>query len=274
MSAGTVHAVYTPPDQLSVTANNVTELEFFPNQIPFASPSPQQLRITVNGAERTFPVGDERPITWQVSKRDRNASAKSAVVEGPVSHVFAEPFMVVEPSQGNAVELKVAKDLAEQIQDAWHHDYYTDCPRKLDSELAPADLATMNLVLVGGPSVNAFTQRIAPYLPFRIDDHGITKGDRVFPGSHLILVTAFPNPMNPAHYVAIVATNSPEKIVLPDPDLAHTATYDFAVWRVEATHNTVLLGKYLWDDSWKQLWPDDSIAGNLGFLWRAVGWRH
>jgi hypothetical protein len=85
----------------SVTVTNVAELEFLPSDTPQVYPAPRQYHITVNGVEREEAVPEDgRPIGGQVLPRDASSIGKTDLVEGPVSHAFAEPFLVVAPSQG------------------------------------------------------------------------------------------------------------------------------------------------------------------------------
>jgi hypothetical protein len=79
---------------------------------------------------------------------------------------------------------------------------------KSDAEVTPADIANLDLVLVGSARSNAIVQRLAPSLP--VDD----RADRLVAGgvsssdADRAYRVACPNPLSPGHNVLIYGADT------------------------------------------------------------------
>jgi hypothetical protein len=80
---------------------------------------------------------------------------------------------------------------------------------RADRDLDEREAAAHPLVLLGGPSQNAWTARLAPALPVRFEARGFRWQDRLYdaPGEGIHLV--WPNPLAPDRFLLLIAANSP-----------------------------------------------------------------
>ena len=86
----------------------------------------------------------------------------------------------------------------------------------------------------------------------KIGPGSVKIGDRTHTGPVLV-VAAYPNPLNDKKYVVIIASNDFNSFVLTDTDFALKGDYDVAVWQIVAGRGQRLAGKFWWDNSWQRL---------------------
>lgn len=146
------------------------------------------------------------------AKSAPGAPVKNARLEGPMSDVFRSRFILVPGTLGDDLSDAVCREEAEWFsRSRWRRIHNTDCIIKPDTEITAADRKDANLVLIGGPDVNALTRRLAPRLPVVFEKDGsITVDGRKLaaPGGALALVR--PNPENVDRYVLLFAGTSLE----------------------------------------------------------------
>jgi hypothetical protein len=258
---GRVKVSFDAPGRITAQASNVSELEFRPSRFPADIPRSGTLEVEVNGELHTVTVKEGEPIRLRVLPAEGGgAMTKTAGLEGPVSQAFAEPFVLVQATGGSRQEQDVSKRLADQIEKGWRDNYYVSCPRKTEGEVTPEDIAAANLVVAGGPNVNATIKRLFGSLPFGLDADGLNVGDMRIENGRALLSAIYPNPLNPRHYVVLVASNSPDAAELPAPELARSGSYDVAVWGFEADKGIQLLGEWYWDKFWSRLVPGGAVG--------------
>jgi hypothetical protein len=253
-SLGWVNAHFSASGKIIAQVSNISELEFLPSRFPMDVHNSGTLEIDINGVIHTVSIKNDEPVKLRILPPDGDTIyKKTTTLEGPVSHAFAESFVIVQTIGGTQAEDELSKKLADQIEKSWQDNYYVSCPRKTDREITLADIATMNLVIVGGPNVNATIKRIFGSLPFELDAGGIRVGDMKVESGQALMSAIYPNPLNPQRYVVLVASNSPNAAELPVPELARSGSYDVAVWRFDANKHSELLGEWYWDRSWNHL---------------------
>jgi dienelactone hydrolase len=251
---GRINARFEAPNRIVADVANIGGFSILPDRLPVPLPAGTSLKMTVNGASREYPIASPAGgVEWRAGSALKNPrGSKSPSIEGPVSHAFAEPFVIVEPTGSDAAGRAVSLRLAQQVEKAWLDNYYVPCQRKLDSQVDARDLAAMNLVLVGTPDQNRVLSQLAPRLPFRFGPQGVTVGGQSLSGQVLI-AGVFPNPANPNRYVVILASNGAIAADLPAPDLARYASFDLAAWRLDAGKKPDPIGEWYWDSTWTRL---------------------
>ncbi|HUV38693.1 MAG TPA: PHB depolymerase family esterase, partial [Planctomycetota bacterium] len=91
------------------------------------------------------------------------ALVKTASVEGPVSDVFRQRFILVTGTAGDDAWDAAARDFAESFNTSvWRAVQHVDCLVKTDAQLTDDDRRNANLVLIGGPAVNAAAGALLP----------------------------------------------------------------------------------------------------------------
>jgi hypothetical protein len=108
-----------------------------------------------------------------------------------------------------------------------------------DTALTEDELKDNNLVLFGNASTNAVLARIQDRIPIWISGECVFAGRREYRGGHLGYCLIYPNPLNPARYVAVFAGNSVEAIDCFDkiwPTFkAAPRDIDYGVFELEGT---------------------------------------
>jgi hypothetical protein len=112
---------------------------------------------------------------------------------------------------GTAAEADVQREAAQRLQrklaGRWAN---VMIPIKADSEISDALLKDAHILLVGRPSTNRLTGRLAGALPVRFGPASVTVAQETFAHPHTALVAAGPSPMAPDRMIVIFAGLSPE----------------------------------------------------------------
>jgi len=81
---------------------------------------------------------------------------------------------------------------------------------KPDTDVTDEDIATRNLLLLGGPEVNRLTARVAADLPVKFARGRFVVGEDVYDQPTNCVKFIHPNPLNPRRYVMVHAFNDAE----------------------------------------------------------------
>ena len=168
------------------------------------------IRVEVNGK-----AGEHRAATdgwlrlrkhgeaWRPSKEPTGLH-KTPDLEGPITHAFMTPFVIVYGTHGTDERAKrVARDEANILKDRWNRWARGRARVKADRDVKPDDIARLNLILVGDPATNSLIPRVNARLPIRIERNAIVFGDRRFEGNDVGVKCVYPNPLNPKRYVVL-----------------------------------------------------------------------
>jgi len=71
------------------------------------------------------------------------------------------------------------------------------------------DLSDSNLILLGRPEDNALTAKVIGKLPISFDGDKIKLGGKKYSGPNAGVILCYPNPLNPARYVVMIAGSTP-----------------------------------------------------------------
>lgn len=138
---------------------------------------------------------------------------KSAQLYGPVIDAFNTPFLIVVGTMGRdakSIELnEAARRAAEALAREWMGRAYGIAEIKRDTELAPEDINSRNLILFGNASTNRLIAQINNELPIKFASTGIVAGNQALTGDDSGIVLIRPNPLNPKRYVVIVGGTTP-----------------------------------------------------------------
>ncbi len=190
---------------LSVSTSNVRA--FTLRMGPAGSTLQQGSRITVavNGQKVDVP-GPMTDRSWNVSLvregskwalqgKSSDGLQKKHGLQGPIDDAFLDSFVFVKPTgqaANPAVQKWVEAEMSRAIRE-WRRQFRGEPQVREDTAVTEADIANSNLVLWGDASSNKLLARIADKLPMRAK------------GENQVLLTIYPNPLNPNRYVV---TNS------------------------------------------------------------------
>ncbi len=155
----------------------------------------------------------------------RGVLVKSAQLEGPMSDVFRSRFILVVGTTGDDSFDDACREAAEWFnRERWRNEQHVDCIVKTDAELTAEDRRDANLVLIGGPDVNAITREIASKLPLKFEkDAAISIDGKKLPAPGGAVALVYPNPKNVNRYVLLFAATTPEAT----RDIIRRADVDF-----------------------------------------------
>ena len=135
---------------------------------------------------------------------------------GPMSEVFATPFIVVEGTAtkggGEQHGMKLAVD---NLRDEYQRQFYgAEFVIKKDTEVTDEDVKTHSLVLVGNAESNLLWGRLAAKNP-----NALTPKNPSTAPDKQVFAQVFKNPANGNNYVLLIGTNNL-------PSMAHVAGLD------------------------------------------------
>lgn len=141
----------------------------------------------------------------------RAATDKRPGVEGPLADVWYGPQLIVYGTRDRK-QTEANRLTAERLS---MYAPWVDLrvPVKADVDVSDEELAHRSVVLVGNPSSNALTARVAPDLEaagFRFEAHALTVGDERFEGDAVGLSVIRPSPFAPDRYLVVHAGVGPE----------------------------------------------------------------
>jgi pimeloyl-ACP methyl ester carboxylesterase len=168
------------------------------------------IRVTVNGEQRFMgEVGKSRNIVIrkeEAAAERQHHLRKSTNLCGPFEDIFNHPFLVVRGTTAKdaARKNRVSQD-ADWFKKRW--EAWTDgWPRmKDDVDVTDDDIKNFSLLLLGRPSENVLTAKVAPDLPIQFEGNDFVFDGRTHSGGDVGLCMIRPNPLNSLRYVAIMA---------------------------------------------------------------------
>jgi len=223
----TIDGVADPEKKtIEIKTSNVTELAIESARLPFEG---APARVTLDGAAvdatkasrgdgvqsaYVFRRGKEGWAPAPPEAAEGFAPRKTALLEGPVEHAFMSPFLVVSADNVGAKEKDLmraaAKQAADELVALWRYRFAVPCRRKPANEVTNADIAGLNLVLIGGPEQNSLTRRVLDSrLIIALEGEAIRISGRQYAGPNAGATVCCPNPLNPQRYVVIIAGTTP-----------------------------------------------------------------
>jgi predicted esterase len=253
-----VEAKFVPPNHIEAKTENVGELELFPEMLAKAGMTGTSLSVALNGTNREVPL-DGKSVVLEIAPQKPAKVHKNHDIEGPVSHAFAGPFILVGNSGGSAEELKLENAVLDAMAKHWEETFFVPCRRKLDKEITDADIRDNNLIFAGTPQTNTLLKRVGGQIPLRVEPARLQVGDASYDGKDLSATIVYPNPLNPRRYIVVTESNNFASFVLPQPNPARMCWYDVAVWR-SGPGRVFLKWAGYWDNTWTRLLTDPAAV--------------
>ena len=144
--------------------------------------------------EQAESVNPTTPFSGRISRALRMARSR---------HVY-----VVPTHESDAATQEQIKEYVLSIRDR----FAPDAPVVTDEDALKHDLSSRIVIVYGTLTGNLWLAQMSNLPPVRIEADQIT-ADRVFAGSQLRLISAFPNPGNPAYAVVIYTAQRAEDVV-------------------------------------------------------------
>jgi len=178
-----------------------------------------------------------------------NPLGKSMGLEGPVSHMFARPFLVTcedsshDPSHS-------AERWCNKFRDRWKKDFFCDCRFKRLAELTTEDWNSFDvLVFCANPS--RAVPKAGSEGRLSLAQDSVTIGKRKINGSAIGAIAIWRNPQWPDHYIAVATSNELSRCAWPDVNFAFEGWFDYIVWDTTSSQNTVVLEADRFDRDWR-----------------------
>jgi hypothetical protein len=250
---GSIQAQLDKSNRVILSTENVGEVELLREKMPDAFAAIKHWDVIINGIKSNYDIGKNGRMVLQIEPiAPQEGLYKNRNIEGPISHAFAQPFLLVQGSRGDIAAQKSIEQVVESIEKSWKKNYFVGCRRKKDRDVTAEDIRNLNLILVGDRNSNVILDRIGDSLPLSINPKEVTIGDRTYPGKALI-TAVYPNPLNTNRYVVIITSNDIASLSLPEPDLALHANYDVAIWQSIPGRGFGIVSEFWWDNSWSRL---------------------
>lgn len=200
-------AEFVEPGLLRLDTRNVAVAVLTP---PVAlAPRGQRLRVVWNGRALEASSGPDGAFVLRTADARPDVQTKRAGVEGGFSSLFASPFVIVVGTASADPAMNAAlAEKGEQLAGAWRA-WQHQPPRLVrDTDLTDADTRNLSLVLVGGPSENAVSARMAAALPLKVTTDSITLDGRRFDTRDAVAEMVRPHPSNPERQLMVIAPTS------------------------------------------------------------------
>lgn len=214
--AGSVAAHIAEGNAVDLLVDGVNRLSLDLGAHP-AIESAQPVTISVNRAAAlrtmlppagTVELSRAASGTWALADGPVPAEEKRGGFCGPMRDAIARPFALVYGTRGSDPELVSASySLAQEAAKAWR-EWWWGTPLVLrDVDVTPELMASHNLLLFGGESVNDAVARLAARLPWR-DGRPCSLAPGVDPRD-MAYKFVYPNPDAPGRYVVVMAAQDP-----------------------------------------------------------------
>jgi poly(3-hydroxybutyrate) depolymerase len=143
---------------------------------------------------------------------------KHARREGRLTYFFNTPFaIVVGTSSKDPAMTRVIEQKAAALADLWERWQHAKPRVFRDTEITPQDAQRYSLLLLGGPTANTISARLAPKLPLKVAEDSVTIDGRRFAASDAVAQMLYPHPANDQRYVLLVAPTSAAGLRYWDP---------------------------------------------------------
>lgn len=129
-------------------------------------------------------------------------SGKRHGMSGPIDDFQTDRLLYVYGTGGSPEENARLEKVAKKIS---NRGLGTEFPCKADVAVTDEELRTCNLVLVGTPSTNRLTARVADGLPLRWEERGLRLGSTLVEGEGVGACLIHPNPLATDRYIVVLS---------------------------------------------------------------------
>jgi len=226
MTMSNVSVRRTGPTRLEITTSNVRQLAVDLRVYGFRDyEMPAFLVDQRNIAAMSLGEGWVR---IRKSPAPLNPSGKSEGYEGPLSHMFARPF-IVSLDDGQSDHAQNARRWCESFRKRWEADFFCPCRFKMLSEITKDDWQRFDVLLFSSSAENSLPG-IEMAERLKITPEGIEVAGRPILGNALGIIAIWRNPTHLDHYIAIASSNNFAHCDFPDVNFAFEGWFDHLVW--------------------------------------------
>ena len=237
-----------------VTTDNVSALTVVPERLPEGVDA-----IRVDGMQFNVPTKPlalvRRGGIWRTGAA--RGLLKREDLSGPFSDVLRGQSLIVYGTAGDDdLRKQMVRDEAMRLAADAGSRYGLKATVKPDTEVTDEDRARVNLVLIGGPDVNAVSAEVADSLPVKLQAGHALVGEQSFDGDDLGLLLCYPNPANPERMVALVAGATPAALYQAVNRLSWASSggykwFDYAVFDSRTAGPDSCLALGIFDSRWR-----------------------
>lgn len=135
---------------------------------------------------------------------------------GPIAAATEELYLrrtvLIRPEPRDPAQRAQADAYVKALVARYRDKYGVSLPVMTSFQASAADPAQAAFLIVGTPDSNLYLKALLKYLPIKVSKGDLHLGARQFLGTDLRLVTAFPNPYNPALPFRIVTGSTDEAV--------------------------------------------------------------
>jgi hypothetical protein len=197
----------------------------------------KKLKITTNGQVNFFTIPKDNRIVVNVpeNKYFDNDVVKSNKIEGPLTHAFADNFVVVEGTLGTEKEHEKIHNIATKFCAAWEKTFFVKCRYKTDKQIDSTDISNSHLFLIGNQFTNSIIKAIIHKIPLKIGKDKLVIGEKEYLGDKLGFHMIYPNPLNSEKYIVLIGANNINYFQLGENNLSHNGWHDYTIWKYPST---------------------------------------
>ena len=170
---------------------------------------------------------------WKDAGDQQRIEATAKRFMGPISAATEDPYLrrtvLIRPEPRDPAQRQQADAYVKAILARYREKYGITLPVMTSFQASAADPAQTAFLICGTPDSNPYLKALLKYLPIKVSKGDLHLGARQFLGSDLRLVTAFPNPYNPALPFRII-TGSSDEVVFSEVAMPHAFT-DYVVYK-------------------------------------------
>ncbi len=212
------------------------------------------LLAAYQGDRKTYPTLDSyypRMMAtlsfWKDAGEHQRIETAAKRFMGPIAAAAEERYLkktvLVRPEPKDPEQRKLADAFVKNLVARYREKFGVTLTVMTSLQASAADPAQTVFLIYGTPESNAYLKALLKYLPIKVSKGDLHLGARQYHGADLRLVTAIPNPYNPALPIRIV-TGSTDEVVLADLTMPHTES-DFVIYKGAKPFQQ---GDYLFDE--------------------------
>ncbi|KJR41581.1 Peptidase S9, prolyl oligopeptidase active site region domain protein [Candidatus Magnetoovum chiemensis] len=186
---------------------NTTNVASLTLNIPKELIDSDNIKIQWNDNNYSVTIDSDRTV--ELRQNNSRKAKRTSALYGSLKAVFFKPFVIVYGTNGSLKETELLIDNARQIAYMFWNIANGYTRIIADTAVDNSVIQNYNLILLGLPQRNAFTERIIKQLPISIDSKGISIGTQRLK-KPLALNMIYPNPLNEEKYLALFAGTSLE----------------------------------------------------------------
>jgi pimeloyl-ACP methyl ester carboxylesterase len=240
-------------DMLRITTDNALAMSLLLDDMPS-----RVSRIDIDGTQLHMPTGQpdgalsllRRGRAWRIAGLPDGGKRRG--LSGPFADVMLDPFIVVYGTQGqDKLHEKLCRTEADRFAAQWKVACGRPPRMRADVEVTAQEKRLFNLLLIGGPEVNALSAEVFPGLPLRLADGSIEVGDRDYKGKDLGVLMCYPNPNQTDRMLAIVAGTTPAALYQAYDRLGSMhCWFDYAVFDSRTIGAETCVATGVFDNQW------------------------